>query len=123
MSAPVVALAALAIKLEDGGPVFFKQVRVGRWGQQFECFKIRSMVTDAEARKAALESANEGAGVLFKMAKDPRVTKVGAFIRRFSVDELPQFLNVLRGAQTWDFRQNRLTIKGRGGTAVFARSL
>ncbi len=97
MSAPVVALAALAIKLEDGGPVFFKQVRVGRWGQQFECFKMRSMVTDAEARKAALESANEGAGVLFKMAKDPRVTKVGAFIRRFSVDELPQFLNVLRG--------------------------
>ncbi|WP_226996931.1 sugar transferase [Tessaracoccus aquimaris] len=96
-SAPIVAAAALAIKLEDGGPVFFRQTRVGRMGQEFECFKMRSMVTDAEARKAALESANEGAGVLFKMAKDPRITKVGAFIRRFSVDELPQFLNVLRG--------------------------
>jgi len=96
-SAPIVALAALAIKLEDGGPVFFKQIRVGRWGREFECFKMRSMVVDAEARKAALEGLNEGAGLLFKMARDPRITKVGQFIRRFSIDELPQFLNVLRG--------------------------
>ncbi len=96
-SAPIVAAVALAIKLEDRGPVFFKQTRVGRWGQEFECFKVRSMVVDAEARKAALAGANEGAGVLFKIARDPRVTRVGRFIRRFSIDELPQFLNVLRG--------------------------
>ncbi|SHJ33982.1 Undecaprenyl-phosphate galactose phosphotransferase, WbaP/exopolysaccharide biosynthesis polyprenyl glycosylphosphotransferase [Tessaracoccus bendigoensis DSM 12906] len=96
-SAPIIAAVAVAIKLEDRGPVFFKQTRVGRWGQEFECFKIRSMVVDAEARKQALASANEGAGVLFKIAHDPRITRVGRFIRRFSIDELPQFLNVLLG--------------------------
>lgn len=97
MAAPIVAVAAIAIKLEDGGPIFFRQRRVGRWGEGFECYKMRSMVVDAEARKAALQSSNEGAGVLFKMAHDPRITRVGRVIRRFSVDELPQFLNVLQG--------------------------
>lgn len=97
MAAPVVAVAAIAIKLEDRGPVFFKQRRVGRWGEEFECYKMRSMVVDAEARKAELQSRNEGAGVLFKIAHDPRITKVGRFIRRYSIDELPQFLNVLQG--------------------------
>ena len=97
LSAPVIGLAAVAIWWEDRGPVFFRQTRVGRWGEEFECFKMRSMVVDAEARKAELETHNEGAGVLFKMTHDPRITRVGRFIRRFSIDELPQFLNVLRG--------------------------
>lgn len=97
LSAPVMALVALAIKLEDGGPVIFRQTRVGRKGQPFECLKFRSMVPDAEARLAALAAANEGAGPLFKMTKDPRITRVGRFIRRFSFDELPQFYNAFRG--------------------------
>jgi len=96
-ASPILLAVAIAIKLEDGGPIFFKQVRVGRRGDEFECFKIRSMVVDAEARKAELESQNEGNGVLFKMARDPRITRVGQFIRRFSIDEVPQFWNVLRG--------------------------
>ncbi len=94
---PVMAVAALAIKLEDGGPVFFKQTRVGRRGKEFTCHKIRSMVIDAESRKAELQSQNEGAGVLFKMARDPRVTRAGQVIRRFSIDELPQLWNAFRG--------------------------
>jgi exopolysaccharide biosynthesis polyprenyl glycosylphosphotransferase len=97
VSAPVMALVALAIKLEDGGPVLFRQTRVGLKGETFECLKFRSMVTDAEARLAALMAANEGAGPLFKMTKDPRITRVGRFIRRFSLDELPQFFNAFRG--------------------------
>ena len=97
VAAPIIAVVALAVKLEDGGSVFFKQTRVGRRGEEFECLKVRSMVVDAEARKAELEAQNEGAGVLFKMAKDPRITKVGQFIRRFSIDELPQLWNVFRG--------------------------
>ena len=97
VASPILLAVAIAIKLEDRGPIFFKQVRVGRRGEEFECFKIRSMVVDAEARKAQLESQNEGNGVLFKMARDPRITRVGQFIRRFSIDEVPQFWNVLRG--------------------------
>ncbi|MFT4225549.1 sugar transferase [Micropruina sp.] len=97
VAAPIIAVVALAVKLEDRGPVFFKQTRVGRRGEEFQCLKIRSMVVDAEARKAELEAQNEGAGVLFKMAKDPRITKVGHVIRRFSIDELPQLWNVFRG--------------------------
>lgn len=96
-SAPVMVLVALAIKLEDGGPVLFRQVRVGLKGQTFECLKFRSMVIDAEAQLATLAQSNEAAGPLFKMTRDPRITKVGRFIRRFSLDELPQFWNALRG--------------------------
>lgn len=94
---PVIGAAALAIKLEDGGPVFFKQTRVGRNGEEFTCHKIRSMVVDAEARKAELQARNEGAGVLFKMASDPRITRAGQVIRRFSIDELPQLWNAFVG--------------------------
>ena len=97
LASPVMALVALAIKLEDGGPVLFRQTRVGLKGEVFECLKFRSMATDAEARLAALMAANEGAGPLFKMTHDPRITKVGRFIRRFSLDELPQLWNALRG--------------------------
>lgn len=95
--APVMGLVALAIKLEDGGPVMFRQTRVGLKGQTFECLKFRSMCIDAEARLAALMAQNEGAGPLFKMTHDPRITRVGRFIRRFSLDELPQLWNALRG--------------------------
>lgn len=98
LSLPIVGAAALAIKLEDGGPVIFRQRRVGLGGEVFDCLKLRSMVTDAEAIKArTLMDSNETDGVLFKMKRDPRVTRVGAFIRRYSIDELPQLFNVLKG--------------------------
>lgn len=97
MAAPIIGLVAAAIKLEDGGPVFFKQLRTGRRGKPFYCYKFRSMCVDAEAKLAALADQNEGNGVLFKMSEDPRITKVGKFIRRFSIDEVPQFFNVLLG--------------------------
>ena len=95
--APVFVVVAMAIRLDDQGPVFFRQTRVGRVGQTFKLFKFRTMVVDAEQRKLELEALNEGAGVLFKMRKDPRVTNVGAMLRRWSLDELPQLFNVLIG--------------------------
>ena len=97
LAAPIVAITALAVKIEDRGPVFFRQVRVGRFGNEFTCLKIRSMCVNAEERLAELAARNEGAGVLFKMTRDPRITRVGQLIRRFSIDEIPQFWNVLRG--------------------------
>ena len=95
--APVMAAVALAIKLEDSGPVLFRQERVGKAGALFRMVKFRSMGVDADQRRAELEALNEGAGPLFKLRADPRVTRVGAFIRRYSLDELPQLLNVVRG--------------------------
>lgn len=95
---PLFLLTALAIRLESKGPVFFTQRRVGAGGREFPFFKFRSMVPNAEALKAQLMAQNEsGQGVIFKMKNDPRVTRVGRIIRKFSVDELPQFYNVLRG--------------------------
>lgn len=95
---PVFAAIALAVKLTSRGPVFFAQTRVGRNGRHFRFYKFRSMYADAEARKAALLAQNESAdGVVFKMKDDPRVTPVGRFLRRTSLDELPQLLNVLLG--------------------------
>ncbi len=94
---PVMLLVAASIKLCDAGPVLFRQVRVGIKGELFSCFKFRSMCVDAEARRVGLASHNDTDGVLFKMKSDPRVTTVGAHIRRFSLDELPQLFNVLRG--------------------------
>ena len=95
---PVFALTALLIKLEDGGPVFFCQQRVGYRGRLFPMWKFRSMVTNAEALKKELSQKNEMAGgVLFKMKDDPRITRIGKFIRKFSIDELPQFWNVFIG--------------------------
>ncbi|HZS31921.1 MAG TPA: sugar transferase [Methylomirabilota bacterium] len=96
--APLLVLIAVAIKLEDGGPVLFRQVRVGRHGRRFVMLKFRSMVPDAEARKADLLALNEMPdGILFKIRRDPRVTRVGRIIRKLSFDELPQLFNVLRG--------------------------
>lgn len=88
---------AIVIKLDDGGPVFFKQLRVGRSGQGFLVWKFRTMTVDAEQRKHLLAAENEGNGVLFKVRRDPRTTKAGAWLRRYSLDELPQLFNVLLG--------------------------
>lgn len=97
--APLLALVALAIKLTDGGAVLFWQTRVGQHGREFRFPKFRSMVADAEARKAALAAANShGAdGVTFKMKGDPRITRIGRLIRKLSIDELPQLWLVLTG--------------------------
>jgi lipopolysaccharide/colanic/teichoic acid biosynthesis glycosyltransferase len=94
---PIMSLTALAIKLDSRGPVLFRQVRVGRWGQHFSCLKFRSMFVDAEDRKLELLDQNEADEVVFKIKKDPRVTRVGRIIRKLSIDEMPQIFNVLRG--------------------------
>lgn len=98
VTSPILLIAAIAIKHEDGGPVFYKQRRVGRKGEIFECYKLRSMVVNADEIKATMSAdKNESDGVLFKMKNDPRITKCGRFHRRYSIDEIPQFYNVLRG--------------------------
>jgi exopolysaccharide biosynthesis polyprenyl glycosylphosphotransferase len=97
---PLLLLIAIAIKCEGGGPVLFRQTRVGRHGRTFTMVKFRSMVVDAEARLAELAAANEGAGPLFKMRNDPRTTRTGAVLRRYSLDELPQLFNVLAGSMS-----------------------
>lgn len=95
---PVFVLVALIIKLEDpSGPVFFKQVRVGKYEEDFNMYKFRSMVSNAEELLKELLEENEIKGAMFKMKKDPRITKIGRFIRKTSIDELPQLLNVLKG--------------------------
>lgn len=95
---PLFLGCAIAIRIDSPGPLFFKQNRVGRWGKLFQMWKFRSMYIDAESRKKELEAKNEmNGGVLFKMKDDPRITKVGKFIRKTSLDELPQLLNVLVG--------------------------
>jgi len=95
---PVFLAIALAVKADDGGPVFFRQLRVGKDGSLFRMVKFRSMVTDAEAKLAALRAASDdGNGMLFKLKDDPRVTRVGKFLRKHSIDEFPQFWNVLVG--------------------------
>jgi len=94
---PVLLATAAAIKLDSRGPVFFRQRRVGLNGRPFTMLKFRSMHTDAEARLESLRAHNEASGPVFKMRNDPRITRVGRFIRKTSIDELPQFLNVLTG--------------------------
>ena len=95
---PVYLAIAAAVKLTSRGPVFFSQVRVGRYGRHFRFYKFRSMRVDAEAQKAALLDRNESKdGVIFKMKDDPRITKVGRFLRRTNLDELPQLWNVFIG--------------------------
>src|SRR6266540_3812329 len=95
--APILLVTAVLVKITSRGPVLFRQTRVGRGGEEFKMLKFRTMVADAEARQAELHALNEGNGLLFKLRDDPRVTKVGKYLRRFSVDELPQLVNVLRG--------------------------
>ncbi|MBD7958539.1 sugar transferase [Microbacterium sp. Sa4CUA7] len=95
--AMITPIIALLIRMDTPGGAFFRQQRIGRDGREFGILKFRTMVTTAEADRSALEALNEGAGPLFKMKADPRVTRVGAVLRRFSLDELPQFWNVLKG--------------------------
>jgi lipopolysaccharide/colanic/teichoic acid biosynthesis glycosyltransferase len=95
--APLIGIIGLAIKLECPGPVFFTQTRVGKNGTHFKIYKFRSMYADAEARRAALLHTSQRAGVCFKNRNDPRVTRVGKVLRRFSLDELPQIFNVFKG--------------------------
>ena len=99
---PVWIIVGLAVRLYDGGPAFFTQERVGLNGTTFTMFKFRTMRVDAEAMKASLMEANEadssaGNSIMFKMTNDPRITRIGAFLRKTSIDELPQLFNVLRG--------------------------
>jgi lipopolysaccharide/colanic/teichoic acid biosynthesis glycosyltransferase len=94
---PIIPLTALLIKLEDGGPVFYVDERVGKWGKIFRMYKFRSMVLGADGMKDDLMDQNEAGEVMFKIKRDPRITKVGRIIRKLSIDELPQFYNVLKG--------------------------
>ena len=94
---PVMLLAALLVKMTSPGPVVFRQIRVGKGGRYFTCLKFRSMCNDAEYQKKQLMHLNEANGPVFKIKHDPRITPVGAFIRKFSIDELPQLFNVLKG--------------------------
>jgi exopolysaccharide biosynthesis polyprenyl glycosylphosphotransferase len=97
LTVPLTLATALAIKLHDGGPILFRQTRIGRDERPFACLKFRTMVVDAELQLTRLEERHERSTVLFKLAHDPRVTRPGRLLRRFSVDELPQLWNVLRG--------------------------
>lgn len=94
---PLFPFIVLLIKLETSGPVFFKQERVGFEGRLFGCYKFRSMAVDAEAQKEKLSHLNEATGAAFKIKNDPRITGVGSFLRRSSLDEFPQLLNILKG--------------------------
>ena len=93
----ITPFVAAAIRLDSPGPVFFAQTRIGKNGRRFKIYKFRSMYVDAEERKKELENQNEMQGLMFKMENDPRVTRVGKFIRKTSIDELPQFFNIVRG--------------------------
>jgi len=97
MFSPLMILTAMLIKLTDPGPILFKQRRSGRGGKPFLIYKFRTMCVDAEKKKAALRAVSEQDGPAFKLTHDPRVTKVGAFLRKTSLDELPQLFNVLKG--------------------------
>ena len=97
ISLPVILVVAVPLLIESRGPLIFKQPRVGKNGRVFNIYKLRSMYVDAEERKKELLAKNEMNGYMFKMDNDPRITKVGRFIRRTSIDELPQFWNVLKG--------------------------
>ena len=98
LGSPIFIITALLVKCTSPGPIIFSQVRVGKFGRHFKFYKFRSMYIDAEARKAELLKHNESKdGVIFKMKHDPRITPVGRFIRKFSIDELPQLFNVFLG--------------------------
>lgn len=97
---PILLIAAILIKLESKGPAIFSQSRIGLNGKEFKMYKFRSMVQNAEELKEKLAKQNEMSGPMFKMKNDPRVTKVGKFIRKTSIDELPQLLNILKGDMT-----------------------
>jgi exopolysaccharide biosynthesis polyprenyl glycosylphosphotransferase len=93
---PFLMAIAIAIKLDSPGPVFYVSERIGKKGVVFRCYKFRTMVRDADKLQAEILHMNERDGVLFKVANDPRITRIGRFLRKYSIDELPQFINVLR---------------------------
>jgi exopolysaccharide biosynthesis polyprenyl glycosylphosphotransferase len=101
LASPFLVGIAILVKIDSmrtgGGPIFYKAARIGRKGRTFTCYKFRTMVTNADGLKADLAHMNERKGVLFKIVNDPRVTRVGRWLRKYSLDELPQFYNVLRG--------------------------
>jgi exopolysaccharide biosynthesis polyprenyl glycosylphosphotransferase len=97
LAAPVLAFGAIWIRYDSPGPVFYPAMRVGKKGRKFRCYKLRTMVAEADAQKETLRKTNERNGPFFKMENDPRVTRCGRWLRKFSIDELPQLLNVLRG--------------------------
>lgn len=97
---PILLLISILIKLDSKGPVFFSQERIGFRGKPFNMYKFRSMVVNAEEIKERLKEQNEMSGPMFKMKNDPRITKIGKFIRKTSIDELPQLINVLKGEMT-----------------------
>lgn len=97
LTCPIALVVSLLIKFEDGGPVFFTQTRIGKNGKRFSIFKFRSMVLNADEKKEELMDLNEVEGAMFKIADDPRITKIGKFIRKHSIDELPQLINVVKG--------------------------
>ncbi|CUO42516.1 sugar transferase [Clostridium disporicum] len=94
---PILLIVAILIKIDSKGPILFKQQRVGKDGNEFGMYKFRSMVINAEELKDSLEDKNEMSGPMFKMKNDPRITRVGKFIRKTSIDELPQLINVIKG--------------------------
>jgi exopolysaccharide biosynthesis polyprenyl glycosylphosphotransferase len=94
---PLLLALAIAIKFDSRGPVFYSSERIGKKGHVFRCTKFRTMVLDAEKKRADIMHMNERDGVLFKVSNDPRLTRLGGFLRKYSLDELPQFFNVLRG--------------------------
>jgi exopolysaccharide biosynthesis polyprenyl glycosylphosphotransferase len=94
---PVLLAVAIAVKLDSRGPIFYSSERIGKKGRVFKCTKFRTMVRDADQRRADVMHMNERDGVLFKISNDPRITTVGRFLRKYSLDELPQFFNVLKG--------------------------
>lgn len=94
---PLLLIVAAAIRLESPGPILYRSRRIGSKGREFTCLKFRTMIADADQRRRKIEHLNERAGVLFKISNDPRVTRVGRFLRKYSLDELPQFWNVLKG--------------------------
>lgn len=98
--APLFAIVAIIVRLDSPGPAFFRQRRIGHGGREFTCFKFRSMYVDAEERLQSLTHLNEATGHVFKIREDPRRTRSGKILRKTSVDELPQFWNVLRGDMT-----------------------
>ncbi len=97
VTSPVFLILALLVRITSKGPVLFRQIRVGRGGRYFHCYKFRSMCVDAEDRKEQLMHLNEADGPVFKIKNDPRITSCGIFMRKFSLDELPQFFNVIKG--------------------------
>jgi lipopolysaccharide/colanic/teichoic acid biosynthesis glycosyltransferase len=97
LTAPLLLLTAIAVKVDSPGPILYKAWRVGRKGRKFRCYKFRTMVADADARKNGLMHMNERNGATFKIVDDPRITRLGRFLRKYSIDELPQLLNVFKG--------------------------